>query len=104
MGTLTGRARGFEWFQVGNLSLPIVAGVGLAGRPVAAFNIWLNGLVERQGQEELDLTALRSLSLAEARIERSVATLDVLASRGVDSCRAGHVEALRQATFATTPV
>ena len=32
-------------------------GVVLAGPPVAALNIWLNGLVERQGREELDLAA-----------------------------------------------
>ena len=86
------------------LLIAIAAGVALAAPPVAAFNLWLNGLVERQGQEELDLSARRSISLAEARIARSVAALDALASRGVDSCRAGHIEALRQATFATTPV
>ena len=37
----------------------IAIGVVLAGPPVAALNIWLGGLVERQGREELDeLTGL----------------------------------------------
>ena len=92
------------WCARVKLLIAIAAGVVLAGPPVAVFNLWLNGLVERQGQEELDLSAKRSISLAEVRIARAVAALDALASRGVDSCRSNHVDALRQATFATTPV
>jgi sensor c-di-GMP phosphodiesterase-like protein len=84
--------------------MAIAAGVALAGPPVAGFNYWLNNLVERQGLEELDLSARRNMVLAEGRIERAIATLEGLASRGVDSCRASHIDALRQATFATTPV
>ena len=79
-------------------------GVVLAGPPVAALNIWLNGLVERQGRDELDLAARRHMALSEARIARAVTTLDELAARGVDSCRVANVEALRQATFGTIPV
>jgi sensor c-di-GMP phosphodiesterase-like protein len=78
--------------------------VVLAGPPVAGFNLWLNNLVELQGQDELDLSARRTIALAESRISRAAATLDALAARGVDSCRASHIDALRQATFATTPV
>jgi hypothetical protein len=33
-----------------------------------------------------------------------VAALDQLAARGIDSCRAGNIELLRQATFGATPV
>lgn len=76
----------------------------LAGPPVAALNIWLNGLVERQGQEELELAARRHMALSEARIARTVAALDELAARAIDSCRPSNIDALRQATFATTPV
>ena len=76
----------------------------LAGPPVAALNIWLGGLVERQGREELDLAARRHMVLSEARIARAVAALDELAARGIDSCRVTHVDALRQTTFAATPV
>ena len=79
-------------------------GVVLAGPPVAALNIWLNGAVERQGRAELDLAAQRHLALSEAHIARAVTTLDELVARGIDSCRLGNVEALRQTTFATIPV
>jgi len=71
---------------------------------VAALNIWLGVLVERQGREELDLAGRRHMVLSEARVARTVATLDELAARGIDSCRIAHVDALRQTTFGTTPV
>jgi sensor c-di-GMP phosphodiesterase-like protein len=79
-------------------------GVVLAGPPVAALNIWLNGLVERQGREELDLTARRHMALSESRIARAVTTLEDLAARGIDSCRVANVDALRQTTFGAIPV
>jgi len=82
----------------------IAIGVVLAGPPVAALNIWLGGWVERQGREELDQAGRRHMVLSEARVERTVAALDDLAARGIDSCRTAHVDALRQATFGTTPV
>jgi sensor c-di-GMP phosphodiesterase-like protein len=86
------------------LLVAIGIGVVLAGPPVAALNLWLGGLVDRQGQEELDMAARRHMVLSEARIERAVSALDELAARGVDSCRVSHVDALRQMTFAATPV
>ena len=82
----------------------IAAGVLLAGLPVLAFNLWLDSFVERQGQEEVDLSARRTISLAEARIGKVTATLDDLANRGIDSCRPTNLEALRQATFTASPV
>ena len=86
------------------LLVAIGIGVVLAGPPVAALNLWLGSLVDRQGQEELDMAARRHMVLSEARIERAVSALDELAARGVDSCRVTHVDALRQMTFAATPV
>ena len=86
------------------LLLAIAAGVALAGPPVAAFNYWLNNLVERQGHPQLEAAARRSMALAENRITRALAMLEALATRGVDSCRQPHLEALRLATFATVPV
>jgi sensor c-di-GMP phosphodiesterase-like protein len=86
------------------LLVAIVAGVVLAGPPVAAFNFWLNGLVERQSLEEMESAARRSIVLAESRIGRTITILTELANRGIDSCRPTHVDTLRQATFATTPV
>jgi sensor c-di-GMP phosphodiesterase-like protein len=79
-------------------------GVLLAGPPVAALNIWLGGLVERQSRAELDLSARRYMALSDSRIIRTEAALDDLATRGIDSCRASHVDALRQTTFGTSPV
>jgi sensor c-di-GMP phosphodiesterase-like protein len=87
-----------------NLLVAITIGVVLAGPPVAALNIWLGGLVERQAQDELEQSVRRHMALSEARIARAVEALDQLAAAGVDSCRTGHVEALRQATFRTVPV
>ncbi|MEN3350520.1 MAG: hypothetical protein V7632_4155, partial [Bradyrhizobium sp.] len=79
-------------------------GVVLAGPPVAAFNIWLSGLVERQGRQELELAARRHMALSEARVDRVLAAMDDVAKRGIDSCKPAHIEALRQATFTTAAV
>jgi sensor c-di-GMP phosphodiesterase-like protein len=81
-----------------------VTGVVLAGPPVAALNLWLGKLVERDGQEELDLSAHRAIGLAESRTARAVKTLNDLAARGVDSCGTADIETLRHATFGTTPI
>jgi len=81
----------------------IVIGVVLAGPPVAALNLWLGAIAEQQVVRDLDSTALRAVGLAEGRLARAAAALDDLAARGVDGCRASHIEALRQAAFAVTP-
>src|SRR5687767_9808819 len=86
------------------LLVAIAIGVALAGPPVAALNIWLGGLAERQAKEELDLSARRAIALAESRVTRAMTLLDELATRGIDSCRSGNVDMLRQATFGATPV
>ena len=82
----------------------IAIGVALAGPPVAALNIWLGGLAERQAKDELDLSARRAIALAESRVTRAMTLLDELATRGIDSCLSGNVDLLRQATFGATPV
>ena len=86
------------------LLLAIAIGVVLSVPPVVGFNLWLNDLVERQGQQELDASAARTIALADGRIENTLRTLDALAARGIDTCAASHIEELRQATFATTPI
>jgi sensor c-di-GMP phosphodiesterase-like protein len=85
------------------LLVAVAAGVVLVSPPVAGFNLWLNNLVERQGQAALDRASSRTIALAEGRIAHAIEMLEALAARGVDSCRSGHIEALRQATFSTTP-
>lgn len=86
------------------LVLAMATGVMLAGTPVAAFNLWLNGIAERQGQEELETSARRHITIGEARINRAIGALNELTARGVDSCRPQHIDALRQVTFSVPPV
>jgi len=84
--------------------LAVVAGVVLAAAPLIAFNVWLNSLIERQGQEETDTSARRAVALAESRIAQTVHALDALTAVGVDSCRPEDLTLLRQAAFATAPI
>ncbi|HEX3858945.1 MAG TPA: EAL domain-containing protein [Pseudolabrys sp.] len=81
----------------------IVAGVALAGAPLLAFNLWLGGLIDRQGQEEVETSAKRAMTLAESRVTSVIDALDDLAARGVDSCRTSNLDAMRAAAFATIP-
>ena len=82
----------------------VVVGVLLAGIPFYAFNYWLDGLIDRQGEVEVGTAAKRAIALAEAGVRDTVGTLDNLASRGVNSCQPGQIEAMRYAAFSTIPV
>jgi len=84
--------------------IAIVAGVLLAGAPLLAFNFWLNGLINHQGQEELEASAKRAITLAESRFSQVISTLDSLAARGVNSCQPDDLEAIRRAAFETMPI
>jgi sensor c-di-GMP phosphodiesterase-like protein len=86
------------------LFVAIGIGIVLSGPPVAAINLWLGSIAEQQGVEELELSARRHMALSEARIAQTVETLDSVAARNIDSCRPGHIDALRQMTFVTTPI
>ena len=82
----------------------IGAGIVLASAPLIAFNYWLGGLIDRQGQEEASTSAVRAISLAESRVRDAVDMLDQLAAQGVDSCTPAHLDAMRIAVFQTAPV
>ncbi|MGA8823502.1 MAG: EAL domain-containing protein [Pseudolabrys sp.] len=82
----------------------IIVGALLAGVPLIGFNIWLEGLIDRQGEAEVGTSARRAIALAEARVKDAVGALDGLAARGVDSCDPAHIEAMRYAAFITIPV
>jgi len=82
----------------------IVVGALLAGGPFIAFNLWLDNLIERQGQSEVSTAAKRAIALAEARVRDAVGTLDTLAAAGVSSCDQQDMEAMRRAAFSTIPV
>jgi sensor c-di-GMP phosphodiesterase-like protein len=81
----------------------IAAGVFLVGAPLIAFDFWLGGVIDRQGQAEVDFSARRAVALADSRVVQAVAALDRLAARGVDSCRPDHLDAMRQTAFTTVP-
>jgi sensor c-di-GMP phosphodiesterase-like protein len=82
----------------------IVVGAVLAGAPFIAFNLWLNNLIERQGESEVGTAARRAIALAETRVRDAVATLENLALAGVSSCDRRDIEAMRYAAFSTIPV
>ena len=82
----------------------VVAGAFLAGVPLVAFNFWLDGLIDRQGETEVGTSARRAIALAETRVKDTVTALDSLAARGVDSCEPIQIDAMRRATFSTIPV
>ena len=84
--------------------IAIAAGILLAGAPLVAFDFWLGGVIHRQGQQEVETSAKRAISLAESRVTEVIGALDALAARGVNSCAPGHIEAMRRAVFHTTPV
>src|SRR6202008_486951 len=56
----------------------IVVGALLAGTPLVAFNFWLDGLIDRQGEAEVGTSAKRAIALAETRVRDTVGALDSL--------------------------
>jgi sensor c-di-GMP phosphodiesterase-like protein len=82
----------------------IVVGAVLAGVPLVAFNFWVDGLVDRQGETEVGTSAKRAIALATARVRDTVGMLDGLAAHGVESCEPAQIETMRHATFSTIPV
>jgi sensor c-di-GMP phosphodiesterase-like protein len=85
-------------------TIAIVIGVLLAAAPLVAFDFWLSGLIDRQGQMEVDTSARRAISLAESRVDSVVDALDELAAGGVATCEPGNIAAMRHAAFATIPI
>ena len=82
----------------------IAVGVLVAGAPLIAFNFWLSGVIDRQGQVETDAAAKRMVALGESRIGEVIVALDDLAARGVNACDPANTEAMQRAAFATAPI
>ncbi|HLH92400.1 MAG TPA: EAL domain-containing protein [Xanthobacteraceae bacterium] len=80
-----------------------VVGVLLAGLPLAAFDIWLEQLVERQSSEDIFGSARRTIAVIDTRLTQVAAALDGLAAHGVTACVPADLERLRQAALVTTP-
>jgi sensor c-di-GMP phosphodiesterase-like protein len=82
----------------------IFVGVLLAGVPLLAFDFWLDGLIERQGQAEITTAARRAVALANSRLQLVIEALDKLAAEGVNSCRPDAIDAMRQTAFSAMPI
>ena len=82
----------------------IAVGVLVAGTPLIAFNFWLSGVIDRQGQAETDSAARRMVSLSESRVGEVVRALDRLAATGVAACDPANAEAMQRAAFVTPPI
>jgi sensor c-di-GMP phosphodiesterase-like protein len=79
-------------------------GVLLAGLPLAAVDLWLDRVIERQVDQDTTDNARRAAVVIETRLAAVAASLDRLASQGVASCGADDLETLRRASFLTSPV
>jgi sensor c-di-GMP phosphodiesterase-like protein len=84
--------------------IAIAVGIVLAAVPLVAFDFWLGGLIDRQGQAEVETSAKRAVALAESRTVQTVGALDALVAAGVNSCAPDHLNAMRQITFKTMAI
>ncbi len=78
-------------------------GVLLTGLPLAAVDVWLDRVIERQIAEEIAGNARRGAVVIETRLALVAASLEALASEGVSSCSSADLEKLRAASFVTSP-
>jgi len=84
--------------------IAVIVGVLLAAVPLIAFDFWLNGLIDRQGQAEVAAGARRATTLVNARLGMVVEALDGLAANGVTACTPATLDAMRQAAFTAMPI
>jgi sensor c-di-GMP phosphodiesterase-like protein len=84
--------------------IAIVIGVLLVGVPLIAFDFWLGGLIDRQGQAEVETSAKRAIALAESRVNAVIGALDGLAARGIASCSPVDIQAMRATLFDVIPI
>ncbi len=80
-----------------NKLLAAVLGILIAVVPI----YWLTSWLQQQGVAEVSVAANWSIGFVDLTIDRAVASLNDLASRGVDSCSAANTETLRQSVFAS---
>ena len=75
--------------------IAIVVGALLAGVPLIAFNFWLDSLIDRQGEAEVEHRRQARHRACRGPRQDAVGALDDLAARGVNSCEPGQIEAMR---------
>jgi sensor c-di-GMP phosphodiesterase-like protein len=79
--------------------LAVVIGVAVAAAAMAAFMLWLATYIDQRGNEEVDVLARRTITIADARIVSALASLDGLTMQGVDTCGPAQIDKLRRAAF-----
>ena len=84
--------------------IAVAIGILLGGLPLIGFNYWLGTLIERQGMDDIEISAKRAAAILEGRLNQAAGGLDELSRRGVDSCAPVHLAALNEVAFATSPV
>jgi sensor c-di-GMP phosphodiesterase-like protein len=82
----------------------IAVGVLVAGTPLIAFNFWLSGVIDRQGQAEAEAGARRMVALAESRVGEATRALDELAAQGAIACEPGNTKAMQWTVFVTAAI
>lgn len=68
------------------------------------FNHWLNNLIVQQSQDEVNATARRSITVAEALIGEALDAVRDLARRGVTTCAPEHLDELRRTNLSFSGV
>src|SRR5205823_5459943 len=69
-----------------------LVGVLATAAPVLLFNSWLKS----QGDDETAVTANWIVASAERQIGQTIALLNDVTARGLDTCRPAHIEMMRQ--------
>ena len=80
--------------------LAAAIGILLTAGPVYWFTSWL----QKQGEAEVAITAGASIGLTELLIDQTVAVLNDVAARGIESCAPSNVELLRKTVFVSGPI
>jgi sensor c-di-GMP phosphodiesterase-like protein len=81
-----------------------VVGLVLALATMAAFGVWLDGVVDSRGHDEVQMATRRAVWLAESRIGRAMDVVRQLSDSHVTNCGAVDIAALRLKTFSATTV
>jgi sensor c-di-GMP phosphodiesterase-like protein len=75
--------------------------VGLSVLLAGSLLLWIAYWRQQQREADASIMASWSLALTDRMIDETAARLDELASGGVDSCQASHLELMRKSAFAS---
>jgi sensor c-di-GMP phosphodiesterase-like protein len=80
--------------------LAVVIGIALTAGPAYWFTSWL----QKQGEAEVSITANAAIGLTELIIDQSIAALNDLAARDIDTCTPANIDLMRKSVFASGPI